>query len=119
MHDIRAIRDNPAAFDAGLARRGLADQFSSAAIIQLDEDKRRVSTRAQEAQARRNAASKEIGAAKKANDNALADKLMAEVTALKDQLALDEGEAAQLDKALLDHLAIIPNIPLPRCAHGR
>ncbi len=118
MHDIRAIRENPAAFDAGLTRRGLADQFSSAAIIQLDEDKRRVSTRAQEAQARRNAASKEIGAAKKAKDEQLAAKLMAEVAALKDQLALDEAEAAMLDKALTDHLALIPNIPLPEVPHG-
>ncbi len=118
MHDIRAIRDNPAAFDAGMHRRGLGDQFSSVAIIKLDEDKRRVSTRAQDAQARRNAASKEIGAAKKAKDDALAAKLMAEVAALKDQLALDEAEAAKLEKQLGDLLAVIPNIPLAEVPDG-
>ncbi len=118
MHDIRAIRDNPAAFDAGLKRRGLADQFSAAAIIKLDEDKRRVLTRAQDAQSRRNAASKDIGAAKKAKDDTLCAKLMAEVAALKDQLAVDEAEAARLDKQLHDLLAVIPNLPLAEVPDG-
>ena len=119
MHDIRAIRDNPAAFNAGLKRRGIADQFSAEAIIKLDEDKRRVSTRAQEAQARRNAASKEIGAAKKAKDEALANKLMTEVATLKDQLAADEAETAKLDKQLADLLAVIPNLPLAEVPDGK
>ena len=118
MHDIRAIRENPAAFDAGLKRRGLAEQFSAAAILKLDEDKRRVTTRAQEAQARRNAASKDIGAAKKAKDDALSIKLMAEVAQLKDQLAADETETARLDKDLHDMLAIIPNLPLAEVPEG-
>ena len=118
MHDIRAIRENPAAFDAGLKRRGLAEQFSAAAILMLDEDKRRVTTRAQEAQARRNAASKDIGAAKKAKDEAQSIKLMAEVAQLKYQLAADEAETARLDKELHDMLAIIPNLPLAEVPEG-
>jgi seryl-tRNA synthetase len=109
VHDIKAIRDNPAAFDVGLKRRGLAPQ--SASLIALDELRRKVTTRAQEAQARRNAVSKDIGAAKKAKDEALSAKLMAEVAALKDQLAADEIEAARLDTELNTALAVIPNLP--------
>jgi seryl-tRNA synthetase len=116
VHDIKAIRDNPAAFDTGLARRGLPPQ--SAALIKLDEERRRIGTRAQEAQARRNAASKDIGAAKKAKDEALSAKLMAEVAALKDQLATDEIESARLDAALNDALASIPNLPLADVPEG-
>ena len=119
MHDIRAIRDNPTAFDAGLKRRGIDKEFSAAAIIKLDEDKRQASTRAQVAQARRNAASKEIGAAKKAKDETLAATLMAEVAALKDQLAADEAETARLDKQLHDMLAIIPNLPRDDVPDGK
>ena len=118
MHDIRTIRDNPAAFDAGLKRRGLADQYSAADIVQLDEEKRRVSTRAQEAQARRNTASKDIGVAKKAKDEVRSAMLMAEVANLKHQLAADEAESARLDKELQDLLAIIPNLPLPEVPDG-
>ncbi len=70
MHDIKAIRDNPQAFDEGLKRRGIhgdgEGRFSSEAILKLDEARRAHVTRLQEVQARRNAASKEIGAAKKA-----------------------------------------------------
>jgi seryl-tRNA synthetase len=109
VHDIKAIRDNPTAFDAGLQRRGLAPQ--SAGLLKVDEERRRILTRVQEAQARRNAASKDIGAAKKAKDEALAARLMAEVNALKDQLAADEAEGQRLDAALDLALASIPNIP--------
>jgi seryl-tRNA synthetase len=109
VHDIKAIREKPAAFDAGLKRRGLAPQ--SAALIALDELRRKITTRAQEAQARRNAVSKDIGAAKKAKDEALSAKLMADVAALKDQLAADEVEAARLDAELNAALAVIPNLP--------
>jgi len=63
MHDIRWIRENPAAFDAGLARRGLAAE--SGKLLALDEKRRAAIQKAEAAQARRNAASKEIGAAKK------------------------------------------------------
>ncbi len=72
MFDIKWIRDNPAAFDAGLAKRGLAPL--SAELIALDEARRAHVTKLQEAQARRNAASKEIGAAKAAKDEAKAER---------------------------------------------
>ena len=75
MFDIKWIRDNAAAFDAGLDKRGLAP--ASARLIELDEALRRAKTRLQDAQTRRNAASKEIGKAKGAKDEALAAKLMA------------------------------------------
>jgi seryl-tRNA synthetase len=119
VFDIKAIRDNPDWFDRGLKRRGLSGQFSSRAILDLDEKLRAIKTRAQEAQARRNAASKEIGKAKGAKDEAKAQALMAEVAALKDQLAADEAEQANIEKELLDkHLAVIPNIPLDEVPEG-
>jgi seryl-tRNA synthetase len=119
VFDIKAIRDNPNWFDSGLKRRGIDGQFSSQAILALDEKLRAIKTRAQEAQARRNAASKEIGKAKGAKDEALAAKLMAEVASLKDQLAADEAEQAQIEKELHDkHLAVIPNIPLDEVPEG-
>ena len=77
MHDIKAIRDNPAAFDAGLKRRGLAPLSGS--LLAIDERRRAAILASEQAQARRNAASKEIGDAKKARDEARAAKLMAEV----------------------------------------
>jgi seryl-tRNA synthetase len=116
MFDIKAIRDNPTAFDAGLKRRGL-DPLS-AGLIAKDEALRAIKTRLQEAQARRNAASKEIGKAKGAKDEALAAKLMAEVGALKDQLQADEDEQRKLEADLERELAVIPNIPLPDVPEG-
>ena len=74
MHDIKAIRDNPAAFDAALKRRGLAPLSSS--LLAIDEKRRAAILASEQAQARRNAASKEIGDAKKAKDDARAAKLM-------------------------------------------
>ncbi len=103
VFDIKWIRDNPDAFDAGLKRRGIApggDVKFSAELIALDEKRREVVTRLQEAQARRNAASKEIGKAKGAKDEAKAAALMAEVAALKDALAKGEDEQRAADKAL-------------------
>ena len=81
MHDIKAIRDNPGAFDAGLKRRGLAPL--SAPLLAIDERRRAAILASEQAQARRNSASKEIGDAKKAKDEARAAKLMAEVAELK------------------------------------
>jgi seryl-tRNA synthetase len=116
MFDIKAIRDNPAAFDAGLKRRGL-DPLSTG-LIARDEALRAIKTRLQEAQARRNAASKEIGKAKGAKDEALAARLMAEVGALKDQLQADEDAQRKLEADLERELAVIPNIPLPDVPEG-
>jgi seryl-tRNA synthetase len=116
MFDIRAIRDNPAAFDAGLRRRGV--EPLSSAIITRDEELRAIKTRLQEAQARRNAASKEIGKAKGAKDESRASKLMAEVAALKDQLQADEDKQRELEAALERELAVLPNIPLADVPDG-
>jgi seryl-tRNA synthetase len=112
VFDIRWIRENPQAFDAGLEKRGLkagGDVKFSAELIALDEGRRKVVTRLQEAQARRNAASKEIGRAKGAKDEAKAAALMAEVAALKDELAKGEDEQRQRDKELHEALSVNPN----------
>ena len=90
MHDIKTIRDNPDAFDASLARRGLPAQ--SAAVLKIDAARREALQTLQDAQARRNTASKEIGAAMGRKDATLADKLKAEVAGLKDIIA--NGEEA-------------------------
>ncbi|HWB46432.1 MAG TPA: serine--tRNA ligase, partial [Hyphomicrobiaceae bacterium] len=122
MFDIRWIRDNPDAFDAGLRKRGIVpggEVKFSAELIALDEKRREVVTRLQEAQARRNAASKEIGQAKAKKDEDKARALMAEVADLKD--ALDKGETDQkaADKALHDALSTIPNLPLDEVPEGK
>jgi len=109
MHDIRAIRDTPAAFDAGLARRGLAPQ--SAAILALDEARRACILAAETAQAERNAASKDVGAAKARGDDAEFERLRALVSEKKDEIARLEDEAKEKDAALADMLATIPNLP--------
>ena len=117
MHDIKVIRENPTAFDAGLARRGLVAQ--STALIVLDEKRRAQMASLQEAQSRRNALSKEIGAAMGKKDVALADKLKAEVASLKDQIAVSEEQERSLRKDLQDVLSVIPNIPLPSVPDGK
>ena len=81
MHDIKSIRDNPEAFDAALKRRGLAPL--SVSLLAIDEARRTAILASEQAQARRNAASKEIGEAKKTKDEVRANALMAEVTELK------------------------------------
>lgn len=117
MHDIRWIRDNPAAFDAALGRRPLGEKdrerFASRSLLALDDARRKAITEFEQAQARRNAASKEIGEAKKAKDNARADTLMAEVNALKTTLPELEAVSKNAGNALDDLLAQIPNLPLP------
>jgi seryl-tRNA synthetase len=116
MHDIRLIRENPAAFDAQLARRGLAPQASELAA--LDERRRALATEMQAAQARRNDASKAIGAAKAARDEAAAAPLMAEVAALKERLPTLEAEEKALGEELTGRLAAIPNLPLADVPEG-
>ncbi len=116
MHDIKSIRDNPQAFDAAFTRRGLPPIADS--LIKLDEVRRTAILAAEQAQARRNAASKEIGEAKKAKDNARADALMAEVAELKTTMpALDEA-VKQAEAALNKALSEIPNLPLPEVPDG-
>jgi seryl-tRNA synthetase len=116
MHDIKWIRENPEAFDAGLKRRGLSAE--SAKLIALDEKRRAAILKAELAQARRNAASKEIGAAKKNKDEAAAAALMAEVAALKDTMPALEAEEKAASKELNDVLAAIPNLPSAEVPDG-
>ena len=116
MHDIKFIRENPEVFDAGLARRGLEPQ--AAAILSLDAARRAVATRMQEAQNRRNEASKLIGAAMGKGDKDEAERLKGEVASLKDTLPALEAEERELTQRLSDVLAIIPNLPLADVPDG-
>jgi seryl-tRNA synthetase len=116
MHDIKSIRDDPQAFDIGLKRRGLAPL--SASLLAIDEKRRAAILASEQAQARRNAASKEIGEAKKAKDDARAAKLMAEVTELKTTMPQLEAVAKAADEELADELAALPNLPLPEVPDG-
>ena len=109
MFDIKLIRDNAAAFDGGLKRRGLEPLADG--LIKQDEALRAVKTRLQEAQGRRNAASKEIGKAKGAKDEAGAAKLMAEVADLKAVIAISEEQERVLSAEIEAALAVIPNLP--------
>jgi seryl-tRNA synthetase len=110
MHDMRLIRENPQAFDAGLARRGA--EPASARILELDERRRAVMKQVQEAQARRNEASKAVGAAMGKGDTATAEALKAEVATLKDMLPALENEDRALGAELDALVAALPNIPL-------
>jgi seryl-tRNA synthetase len=116
MHDIRLIRENPAGFDDALARRGLAPQ--SEAILALDTDRRALATRMQEAQGRRNEASKAIGKAMGSGDHATADALKAEVAALKDTLPQLEADEKAIGAQLHDLLAGIPQLPVVEVPNG-
>src|ERR1043166_5951030 len=111
MHDIKFIRDHPQAFDAGLQRRGLEPM--SASLLAIDEKRRAAILASEQAQARRNAASKEIGEAKKSKDEARAAKLMAEGAELKTTLPQLEQAAKMADEQLAKEIAPIPNLPLP------
>jgi seryl-tRNA synthetase len=116
MHDIKWIRENPQLFDAGLKRRGL--QPMSASLLSIDEERRTAILKSEQAQARRNAASREIGDAKKAKDDARATGLMAEVTELKTTMPQLEAEAKAADEELARELAAIPNLPLDEVPDG-
>jgi seryl-tRNA synthetase len=116
MHDIKSIRDNPTAFDGGLKRRGLAPL--SASLLAIDEKRRAAILASEQAQARRNAASKEIGDAKKAKDEARAAKLMSEVAELKTTMPQLELAAKTADEELAKELAAIPNLPLDEVPDG-
>jgi len=116
MHDIKWIRDNAQAFDAALKRRGL--EPLSRALLAIDEERRAAILKSEQAQARRNAASKEIGDAKKTKDDARAAKLMAEVAALKTSMPELELAAKTADGELTTALAAIPNLPLDEVPDG-
>jgi seryl-tRNA synthetase len=112
MHDIRWIREHPEEFDRGLKRRGLEPLARD--LVAIDERRRGAITRLEQMQARRNAASKEIGEAKKAKDEARAQALMAEVAELKTSIPAMEAEAKKLEDDLLGsngRLAQLPHLP--------
>src|SRR3984885_1760930 len=117
MHDIRFIRENPDAFDKALARRGLPPQAPR--LIALDEQRRAKILALETAQARRNAASKEIGEAKKNKDEEKAKGLLSEVAALKETIPAMEAEEKQASKVLEKALAEIPNLPLDEVPDGK
>jgi seryl-tRNA synthetase len=116
MHDIKAIRENPAAFDAALARRGLP--AASPELLALDADRRARILAAETATAEQNRASKEVGAAKARGDEAEFERLRALVAAKKTEIGLLAAEADAEDARLRDLLMRIPNLPLPDVPDG-
>jgi len=116
MHDIKWIRDNPDAFDKALGRRGLAGEAKG--LIARDEERRAAILAFEQAQAARNAASKEIGDAKKNKDEARASALMATVAELKETLPQLEQAAKEKEADLQKALAEIPNLPLAEVPDG-
>jgi seryl-tRNA synthetase len=109
MYDIKWIREHPDTFDRGLKRRGL--EPLSGKLIALDEKRRSAITKFEQVQARRNAASKEIGQAKAKKDETSAAALMAEVATLKETMPALESEQKSLGDELDKELAQIPNLP--------
>ncbi|WP_170764305.1 serine--tRNA ligase [Ruegeria lacuscaerulensis] len=116
MHDIRAIRENPAAFDAALARRG--DAPVSSDLLRLDESRRAKILAAETAQAEQNKASKEVGAAKARGDEAEFQRLRALVAEKKAEIARMQTEAKDLDALLTDQLIRIANLPAEDVPEG-
>lgn len=116
MHDLKYIRENAAAFDAALARRGAA--AASAEILALDERRRSVLTELQDGQSRRNEASKAIGAAMGKGDTATADALKADVSRLKEKLPQLEEQERTVSGELDALLASIPNLPFDDVPQG-
>jgi seryl-tRNA synthetase len=117
MYDIKWIRENRQAFDEGLRRRGLKPL--SKELLALDDRRRAAIAKSQAAQERRNAASKEIGAAMGKKDNARAEALKLEVATLKASLSSLEAEERAAIEALDKALAEIPNMPLPDVPDGK
>ena len=117
MHDIKWIRDHKEEFDRGLMRRGLPPHADK--LLAIDERRRAAIQKAEAALARRNVASREIGAAKKSNEEAAAQALLAEVARLKAEIPALEAEEKKLSKKLDDALAQIPNLPLEDVPDGK
>ena len=118
MHDIRAIRENPAEFDRRLTRRPGA-QAMSPSILALDEARRAMILAAETAQAAQNAASKEVGAAKARGDDTEFERLRALVAEKKAEIARLTEDAAGKDEALRQLLLTIPNLPLDQVPDGK
>ncbi len=116
MFDLKWIRENSGAFDAALAKRGL--EAKSSAILVLDEERRALIQKLQDAQTKRNAASKEIGKAKASGDETAAQKLMDEVAQAKSIIQSGEEEERRLDLTLREALSTLPNAPLDDVPEG-
>ncbi len=116
MHDIRAIRENPAAFDAALSRRG--DAPMSSELLALDAERRAKITEAETAQSDQKKAAKEVGAAKAKGDEAEFERLRALVGQKKEDVANMQNEAKEIDAKLTDMLARIPNLPADDVPNG-
>jgi seryl-tRNA synthetase len=117
MHDIRAIRENPEAFDEGLRRRGLSARAEE--LIGLDEKRRSAILALQSAQERRNAVSKQIGVAMARKDSVAADDFRAEVAGLKATMPELEAAEQKAEAALKAELETIPNLPLADTPDGK
>ncbi len=121
MLDIKWIRDNPEALKHALMRRGQSADIAEATVseaIRLDDARRANIKSLQEAQERRNAASKEIGKAKASKDEARAAELMEEVARIKSFIQDGEAKERELDAALDAALSVIPNSPLDDVPDG-
>ena len=114
MHDIRFIRDNPQAFDAGLRKRNLAPL--SADLLDIDRRRRAAITESESAQARRKALSRQVGIAKGKGEPV--DALMAEVAEIDAGLKAGEAEARRLDEELTRRLEVLPNLPFDEVPDG-
>src|SRR5690554_312557 len=116
MFDIKWISANPEAFDAALAKRGLAPLAAS--LTAIDDERRATVAELNAVQEKRNASSKLIGQAKVQKDEARAAELMAEVGSLKDRLGALEAQEKDFTEKLRAALAVIPNLPLPEVPQG-
>ncbi|ETA52681.1 serine--tRNA ligase [Ponticoccus alexandrii] len=116
MHDIRAIRDNPAAFDAALSRRGTAPMSSE--VLALDEARRAAIHAAETAQADQKRAAKDVGAAKASGDEAEFERLRALVGEKKAEVGAMQDRAKELDTQLTDLLMGVPNLPFDDVPDG-
>ncbi|RPF71942.1 serine--tRNA ligase [Aurantiacibacter spongiae] len=116
MHDLRTIRDDPEKFDAALAARGVGQAASR--LLALDEKRRDITTRLQQAQGRRNEASKAIGSAMREGDTETADALKAEVADIKEEMPQVEAREREIGAALSNELASLPNLPAIGVPHG-
>ncbi|HEV8679893.1 MAG TPA: serine--tRNA ligase [Stellaceae bacterium] len=114
MHDLRWIRENPEAFNQGLARRGLTPRADE--VLALDREWRALETAAQEAQAARNRLSREVGAAKQRGESA--EELLAQIARGKDDEVATGAKAAELRRQIDDLLAGLPNLPAPEVPDG-
>ncbi|CAA0092531.1 Serine--tRNA ligase [Starkeya nomas] len=122
MHDIKWIREEPRGLVDALVRRGTIEAEAQALVdglIALDERRRSGIGKLEELQARRNAASKEIGAAKKDGQNDRAEALMAEVAALKTDIPALEEDVKAAEAELFEKLSAIPNAPLAEVPFGK